>query len=156
MFCFFFPRKYKIKIISACRTTELWARSLSWKRPEYYSKTIFLYFTKSVLKTLFERSVAFKLCICIFLKYPDNLTSVSFARPSSFSLLQIRLPVIWIHFLPLQREELSHRMTSRLERTGLALCLYVVTTNTKRKPEGRVLFFSWEEAEKEISNSFWV
>lgn len=115
----FFPKKYKIKIVSACRTEQLQARSLGWKRPECYSKTIILYFTESVLKTCFERNMALKLCIFIFLKYPNNLTSVPFARPSSFSLLQICLPVIWIHVLPLQGKELSHWMTSTLRKLGL-------------------------------------
>lgn len=85
---------------------------------------------------LFEINVAFKPCIFIFLKNPNHITAASFARPSCFSLLRMSLPVISIHVLPLQGEELSHRMTSRLEKTWLGICLYLLTTNTKRKPGG--------------------
>lgn len=82
--------------------------------------------------------------------YPNRLTSLSFTRPSSFSLLHICLPVIWIHAFPLQVEKLSHWLTSRLEKTWLGI--FALITNGKRKPKGWVSPSSWEEVGKEISN----
>lgn len=126
---------------------------LGWKRPEHYSKTIILYCTKNVFKTVFERSVAFKLCIFIFLRYPNSLTSVFFCTVKLFFSLSDMFACHLDTCSSLAGKEISHWMTSRLEKTWLQICLYLLATNTKRKPGGWVLFFSWEKVEKEISNS---